>query len=164
MEDWQKKEVEKCLKFMGKVRNMPDKWEVEYMDVDNRSLMKATIAINNIIVRKLSNNIPNFIVVLYGETKHDILAKMTPENLSRVFFVEELLVCPIDNDIVPLHELCTKEEERNMLREYKIYNKYMLPRIRLSDIITRWYGWELGDVIRIIRRSDPDNPYYRIVA
>jgi DNA-directed RNA polymerase subunit H (RpoH/RPB5) len=35
-----------------------------------------------------------------------------------------------------------------------------LPKMLLRDIIARWYGWKVGDVVKITRR---DEVYYRMI-
>ncbi|KAK5808351.1 hypothetical protein F5H01DRAFT_351917 [Linnemannia elongata] len=79
---------------------------------------------------------------------------------NRVFFHEELLVCPLDNVMVPPHELCTLEEVGEILKRYSIL-KEQLPGIPPWDPIVRWKGWTKGDVIRITRLSG--EMYYRLV-
>lgn len=58
----------------------------------------------------------------------------------------------LDHELVPKHELLTKEEALKVLRELGIRPE-QLPWIRASDPIVKLLGAKPGDIIRVARRS-----------
>jgi DNA-directed RNA polymerase subunit H len=69
------------------------------------------------------------------------------------------------NDLVPKHEILTKEEEEELLKKYKITKK-QLPRILSTDPAVKAIGAKKGDIIRITRKSPTagETYYYRVVV
>jgi len=67
--------------------------------------------------------------------------------------------------LVPLHEILTEKEKKEMLREYHI-EIHHLPRIVASDPAVIAIGGEPGDVIRITRDSPTAGKhiYHRLVV
>ncbi|KAG1001467.1 hypothetical protein G6F27_012847 [Rhizopus arrhizus] len=70
-----------------------------------------------------------------------------------IFREEELKYCPLNHERVPRHRLATQEEIDNLPRGE-------LPVICTHDIICRWLGFQVGDIIAIERKST----YYRRVV
>ncbi|HDM36720.1 MAG TPA: DNA-directed RNA polymerase subunit H [Candidatus Syntrophoarchaeum butanivorans] len=58
----------------------------------------------------------------------------------------------LDHELVPKHEVLTEEEEKAVLRKYKV-SKRQLPKIKYSDPIAREIGAEVGQIIKITRDS-----------
>lgn len=56
------------------------------------------------------------------------------------------------HELVPKHEILTKEEVEEFLKRYRI-KPYQIPRIKASDSAARMIGARPGDIIRIIRKS-----------
>lgn len=81
------------------------------------------------------------------------IVKEDEENASFVFHTEEILYCPMDNILVPEHELLED------LNEIAIYREKKLPRILFEDIVARWYGWGCNSIIKIKRKDG--SIYYR---
>ena len=71
----------------------------------------------------------------------------------------------IKHNLVPKHEKLSKEEKENILKELNIYVK-QLPKIRRKDAALQGLDVEIGDVIRILRRSSTTKEalYYRMVV
>jgi DNA-directed RNA polymerase subunit H len=69
------------------------------------------------------------------------------------------------NDLVPKHEILTKEEEEELLKKYKITKK-QLPRILSTDPAVKAIGAKKGDIIKITRKSPTagETYYYRVVV
>ena len=69
------------------------------------------------------------------------------------------------HELVPKHEVLTKEEKEELLRKYGITIKE-LPRILSSDPAIRNLNAKVGDVIKITRKDEiiGENVYYRVVV
>ena len=132
-------------------------------DVSNKSVV---IKVSNAIFNESARN-SNFIVVLYisqynrGGLLYELLDALTTRDYCKVFFVDELISSPINNKMVPKHELCTEKMVTKILHKYSI-TVDALPKILLRDPIVRWYGWKVGDVIKVTRPNK--ELYYRMVV
>ena len=70
---------------------------------------------------------------------------------------------PLDNLLIPKHEILPKEEEEKTLASYGI-TRSNLPKIRANDPQAKALGAKVGDVLRIARKdATGDNVYYRVV-
>lgn len=83
-------------------------------------------------------------------TTQSIWGKIPSSYHRYIFREEELKYCPLDHERVPRHRLATQEEIDNLPRGE-------LPVIYTHDIICRWLGFQVNDIIAIERKSI----YYR---
>ena len=94
----------------------------------------------------------NHSIVVYKE-KVTSKTKKTVENLDNIkielFTDEELSFNITKNNLVPTHTVLTKEESKAFIHTYGT----RFPVIRLSDPISRFYGYEKGDVVEIKNKS-----------
>jgi len=85
-----------------------------------------------------------------------IKQKIKEHNLVRIFFIDELMICPMDNIMVPCHNIISEKDIEERLEYHKTYQ---LPRILFSDPIVRWNGWKCGSYIEVSRFDG--TKYYR---
>ena len=70
----------------------------------------------------------------------------------------------LDHESVPYHEIIGEDEVAEILSKYVI-DKEQLPKIRFDDPIVLEIGAKIGDVIKIMRKSQTadESAYYRLV-
>ena len=167
--EWQSQRMERSLEFILKQRvNQTGKLPeiIELQVADDTSNKSVVIKVSNAIFSESAKN-SNFIVVLFinqynrDGLLHELLDALTSRDYCKVFFVDELIANPIGNKMVPKHKLCTKTMVEKLLCKHSITID-ALPKIFLRDPIVRWYGWKIGDVIKITRPNG--ELYYRIVV
>ena len=86
-----------------------------------------------------------------------VLNEIDPEDSGRVFFASELIIDPINNNMVPKHRLATEEELEGLAKRKIPLSK--LPILRMIDPIRRWHNFPKNSVVAIERASD--NIYFR---
>jgi len=56
------------------------------------------------------------------------------------------------HQLVPKHEVLSKEEAKEVLRRYQV-KVHQLPRIKASDPVVKAIGAKVGDILKITRDS-----------
>ena len=70
---------------------------------------------------------------------------------------------PLDNLLIPKHEILPKDAEDKVLASYSI-SKSNLPKIRVNDPQAKALGAKVGDVLKMARKDTTgENVYYRVV-
>ncbi len=67
--------------------------------------------------------------------------------------------------MVPRHEILTSQEKKEVLERFNV-DKEQLPKVLDSDPVVKETGAKIGDVMRIIRKSQTagESVYYRVVV
>jgi len=71
----------------------------------------------------------------------------------------------LNHEMVPRHEVLTPQERKEVLERFNI-NKEQLPKTLDSDPVVKEIAAKVGDVMRIIRKSQTagESVYYRVVV
>ena len=92
-------------------------------------------------------------LIVYSDTVTPVAKKIVEESQKmkiELFHERELQYNLTKHYLVPLHELKYKKD--NPEAKYFKTNKY--PIISQSDPVSRFYGWEIGDVIQVTRKDN----------
>ncbi|KAF7989607.1 hypothetical protein HCN44_008281 [Aphidius gifuensis] len=76
----------------------------------------------------------------------------------QVFHESELLINITHHELVPQHIALSSEEKADALLKLKVTEK-QLPKILYNDPIVRYYGFERGQLVKIIRKSETAGHY-----
>lgn len=87
-------------------------------------------------------------------------------NNIEIFLIEELFHNLTDNVLQPKYELLTNEEKSILNKNYDIHNENLIPKIKKSDIIVRFFNAKINDILKITRFDNyyGKDIYYRIVV
>ena len=121
----------------------------------------------SVIENIISNNVKNymFFVFMQNEIPQKIISQLSVYNNVEIFTGAFLMFPVVKHDLVPQHIKLTKQEGEQMLHERNI-SASQLKRILITDPVSMYYNYKIGDIIRIIRPSllSGKNIDYRIVV
>ena len=108
-------------------------------------------------------NTPKLIIVTGITNKTLMQLKLDFPN-SEIFTEAELMIDLVSHVAVPKHEMLNEEETQIFLKDY-LLKKREIPKIFISDPVSKYFNAKVGQVFRIIRPSEVagHSIYYRIV-
>lgn len=103
-------------------------------------------------------------IIIVSEIAEKTYNELVEKETTEIFYEYELMMCIIENELVPVHEVLTTEEAKNVLKSYNC-KKTELKRINSTDPVARFYHLEPGMCVRIISPSEIGGKYvsYRVV-
>ncbi|KAI6241455.1 RPB5-like protein [Aphelenchoides fujianensis] len=112
-------------------------------------------------------NVTRAIIVVQGgltPSAKQAVNDMLPKYQLEVFLEAELMVNITEHELVPEHVVMSSEEKTGVVES--ILKDSQLPRIQLSDPVSRYFGLKRGQVVKIIRPSETAGRYitYRHVV
>lgn len=87
-----------------------------------------------------------------GKVTRSALNELKDKNIEYIP-ADLVLMDILEHEFVPKHEILSEDEKENLLAQLKV-PQGALPGILKSDPVTRVIGAELGDIIKITRKSD----------
>jgi DNA-directed RNA polymerase subunit H (RpoH/RPB5) len=108
------------------------------------------INFNDLIRKTLFNIEMSNILISNNELSTDSKENLKLIPKTRFFLDDELRYNPTQNVTNQQHILLSLEEVNELEKELKL-DKSKFPGIKLDNPVVEYYGWELGNVIKIIR-------------
>lgn len=96
------------------------------------------------------NNKTHVIFITKFKPNSTILSIQTHKDIDiQVFWYKYLLMNPSRHILVPKHTKVSNEDHNDILRQYNIVSKVQLPVLLYTDIISRYYNFKRGDIVKI---------------
>mgnify|MGYP003388341336 CR=1 FL=1 len=161
---------EKEIIFDNLLKMLYNRNKIKQPDIEKyKKMLKSNITEYNIndfrvffINYRISskNKIDNINKIINNGKNNIFITRYIPDRIwlqlieanIEVFKYEELMINVIDHDFVPKHEKLTDDEKKDFYKDFLCTPK-QLPRILLYDPISRYYKYEINDIIRITRPS-----------
>lgn len=120
-----------------------------------------------------SSNIGDFIYPRKSAPKLVVVSGITNKALQQlqedfpnteIFTEPELMIDLVSHVAVPKHEMLNEEETQIFLKDY-LLKKREIPKMFISDPVSKYFNAKVGQVFRIIRPSEISGQsiYYRMV-
>ena len=120
--------------------------------------------------RIYDRNIPSQMLQPYIDVRlslNSFLPDGLPKKISNKlvdFWIKKLTYNVTKHETVPKHEILTSEEINEVLQKYNITDVNKFNFIKQNDVVEKYYGMKIGDVCKIIRKSETAGVYinYRL--
>lgn len=143
--------------------NDQDTSKTFYIKILNQKI--TGVSKNSIIGDFLYNYKSNPKLIVVNSISNKAREQIVGEYLfSEIFLEKELLMDIVQHISVPKHELLSDTDAKNVLIEYKAKKKN-IPKILITDPISRYYNAKNGQIFKITRPSETSclAPYHRLV-
>ena len=102
-------------------------------------------------------------IIIISSFSKKVFNQVSEYKNSEIFRIYELLEDIPSKVFIPKHQLMLPEDEAELL---KVYEKSKLPHIYHTDMMARYYGAEIGNIMRIRRKNlnSGHSSYYRVVV
>lgn len=164
--------------ILQNLRNIDkNSFDLKNINYNNNELLNDHYAIK-IFTSKVNNFKKNGLQAFHTSNKdkkvifiiENISLKLYTEILQsydniEIFLIGDLFYDLTHNVLQPKYELLSNEEKHIFKKNYDIYNEYLIPKIKKSDIIVRFFNAQVNDVLKITRFNNDygKDTYYRIV-
>lgn len=121
---------------------------------------------SSIIGEFLFNNKDNPKIAIVQSVTSKIREQISHDfQYAEVFLEKEMLINLVDHVSVPKHELLNEENTKKVLEEYGVKKKEM-PRIYVTDPVSKYFNAKIGQIFKITRPSETagEAPYHRLVV
>jgi DNA-directed RNA polymerase I, II, and III subunit RPABC1 len=164
------------LKDRGYITENLVTFDDEYQVINNEILIvmiineyldpkKKTAIIKELDKRKLTY----CIIVCGGKAdKIDTMIQyetIDPKRTIEVFEKTSLLINITNHVLVPKHRILSEDERQELFERYHIQDNSQIPKLLITDPISRYYGLKKGQVVEITRNEDINKHIsYRVVV
>ena len=152
------------LKAVGECKSTQDTVFVYFVTSDPKVQVKT---IREYKTHMDEHKVRHSIIVYASQITSSSNSEITSDYDIETFKAKELFENPTRHCLVPKHEKIKSDADvQKVLDSYNLTSRTQLPRYDPSDIIVRYYHWELGSVVRIFRRFGKQREpeiYYRHV-
>ena len=158
-------QTRESLVFLSEKKSTGELIYVEFSDKEKVGLDQ----LKDIGIRLFAENIKNGILIVKGALtsmcKQSLQEMADYEIFLETFEEKELIVNITEHELVPKHIILNKEEKDALLHKYKL-KENQLPKILLTDPISKYLGLRRAQVVKIIRPSETAGKYitYRIAV
>ncbi|ORD99831.1 RPAB1 [Hepatospora eriocheir] len=126
---------------------------------------KSTL--EGIVQNNINDGCNNLIIIMQNKLNHACVSYLNSVRANifvEGFLFNELLFNPTKHELVPHHKIMNQLEITELLKKHSCTLEN-LPKILSTDIITRYLGAKVNDVISIQRQSKTAKTsiYYRVV-
>ena len=137
-----------------------------YVKFYNKSLTSNTF---KSIYKQIKNIDENFkiLILINQKLSHPIIKLLKTDEFKdvEVFYSIRFIINITKHELAAKHILLSDDEINNLLTKYNC-KKNQLKKIKISDPMSEYYAAKLGDVFKIIRKSNSSGLYtdYRVVV
>lgn len=154
------------LEGIKRKKDSVDEHLIIYIILDKEFVSKSDNIIR--LLNSIKHNNSRVIIITHHSVKikiDKILKKVKTIGLKILHYPYYLFKVDIRNNImVGKHSICTKEEEKEVMKLNNITNKNQFPKIFITDSQVRLLDANIGDIIKIIRNTPVGKSvYYRVV-
>lgn len=142
------------------------KMYVTYISEPEKKNQVSVDSIRNLITIMNEYGISRSIVIHFAPLSPSAKKELNDiEQNVELFDPKFLLYNPTEHKLVPKHILLTPEEKEAKIKELKFKKAPLhsiMKNIKSSDIIVKYYGWEKGSIIKVIRHDG--SIVYRVIV
>ena len=139
-----------------------------YVEFSNKEKVGLDV-IRDVGFRLHEQKIKNGILITKGPVtslcKQALIDIAEADIFLEIFEEKELIVNITEHELVPKHIILSNEEKQSLLSKYRL-KENQLPKILITDPISKYLGLKRAQVVKIIRPSETAGKYitYRIAV
>jgi DNA-directed RNA polymerases I, II, and III subunit RPABC1 len=160
------KEIYKNRDQLNVIAKNPDSTDLIFVEFSNDEKIGLK-HIEEFGTRLYTNSIKNGILIIGGSvtslSKQGVAALAESKIYVEIFEEKELIVNITEHELVPKHVILNNAEKQELLSKYKL-KENQLPKILLSDPVSKYLGLKRAQIVKIVRPSETAGKYitYRI--